>query len=103
GNAVEAGDFKTCRHDLNFGQTHDPDLKEYRKALLDALDASGVPPPNVVAASVFTTLSATAMLEKIRDQIKSAKPAPANFNIAVDSRADSAVPAVFDLAQIPAG
>jgi hypothetical protein len=34
-----------------------------------------------VTASVFTTQSATAILEKIRDQIKSATPAPADFNL----------------------
>src|SRR5262249_26696534 len=33
----------------------------------------------VVAASVFTTQSATAVLEKIRDQIHAATPAPADF------------------------
>ena len=30
--------FERFRHDLNFGQTGDPDLKEYRKDLLDALE-----------------------------------------------------------------
>lgn len=77
GNPVEAGAFAQFRHDLNFGQTKDPALKAYRKALLDALAAAGVPPPQVVTASVFTTQSATAVLEKIRDQIKSSVPAPA--------------------------
>ena len=62
GDPVEAGAFATFRHDLNFGQTKDPALKEYRKSLLDALKASGVNPENVVAASVFSTQSATADL-----------------------------------------
>src|SRR5262249_46734984 len=60
------------RHNLNFGQTHDPALKEYRKDLLEALKAArhaGVAERDVATASVFTTLSATAVLEKIRDQI----------------------------------
>jgi len=38
-----------------------------------------------VSASVFTTQSSTAMLEKIRDQIKSATPGPAEFNLASDA------------------
>ena len=79
GDPVQAGVFAQFRHDLNFGQTKDPTLKAYRKALLDALAAAGVPPPQVVAASVFTTQSATAVLEKIRDQIKASVPAPATF------------------------
>src|SRR5262245_8826246 len=60
--------FERFRHDLNFGQTADPDLAEYREDLLDALSAAelaGVKPKNVVTASVFTTMSTTAILEKI--------------------------------------
>src|SRR5262245_47764718 len=74
--------FEHFRHDLNFGQSSDPDLTAYRTDLLDALSASelaGVRPKDVVTASVFTTLSATAGLEKIRDQIHGATPEPADF------------------------
>jgi len=78
-------DFASFRHDLNFGNTsHNAALKEYRKSLLDALKVThelGVDEDDVVAASVFTTQSATALLEKIRDQIKAATPAPADFNL----------------------
>jgi dienelactone hydrolase len=74
GDPVEAGDFATFRHDLNFGQTKDPALKAYRKALLGALDAAGADPSTVVTASVFTTQSATAVMEKIRDQAKADTP-----------------------------
>lgn len=86
GAPVEASDeFLRLRHDLNFGTTdRDPALKEYRKSLLDALKAArelGVAEDDVVAASVFTTQSATALLEKIRDQIKADTPAPADFNL----------------------
>ena len=80
--ATEA--FRRFRHDLNFGQAHDRDLKDYRKALLDALQAAravGVQESDIASASVFTTLSATASLEQIRDQIKSATPAPADFSL----------------------
>src|SRR5262249_4721475 len=75
-------EFKRFRHDLNFGQTHDATLKEYRKDLLGAVEAAhgaGVAENDVVAASVFTTMSTTAVLEKIRDQIHAATPAPADF------------------------
>jgi hypothetical protein len=55
GDPVEVGDFATFRHDLNFGQAKDHALKAYRKALIDALDASGLDQEAVVAASVFST------------------------------------------------
>jgi dienelactone hydrolase len=76
GKALGVGDF---RGTLNFGQTHDDAVKTYRKSLLSAIHAAGVAPGNIAAASIFTTQSATAILEKIRDQIKSATPAPASF------------------------
>jgi hypothetical protein len=83
GQAVQASaDFERFRHDLNFGQADDPDLKAYRKELIGALAAAsqdGVPDKHVITASVFTTESATAVLEKIRDQIHAATPAPADF------------------------
>lgn len=83
GKPIEASQaFERFRHDLNFGQTGDPALKEYRKDLLGALKAArqaGVAGRDVVTASVFTTQSATAVLEKIRDQIHAATPAPADF------------------------
>ena len=90
GNPIEPSEtFQRFRHDLNFGQTGDRDLKDYRKALLDAIEAArkaGVQEGDIVAASVFTTQSSTATLEKIRDQIKSSTPAGANFNLAFDGR-----------------
>jgi hypothetical protein len=83
GQPVEPSEgFKRFRHDLNFGQTHDPALKEYRKELLEALRAAraaGVAEKAIVTASVFTTMSATAVLEKMRDQIHAETPAPADF------------------------
>src|SRR4051812_38685344 len=83
GQAVQASaDFERFRHDLNFGQGDDPGLKAYRKDLIDALAAArqgGIPDKHVITASVFTTQSATAILEKIRDQIHAATPAPADF------------------------
>jgi hypothetical protein len=86
-------------HDLNFGQTHDPGLKEYRNELFDAMAAArhvGVPESNIVIASVFTTMSTTATLEKIRDQIHAGvAPATADFNIGRNGER-----AVFNLDQV---
>jgi hypothetical protein len=55
---------------------------EYRQALLDAIHAAGrvgVREQDIAVASVFTTQSATAVLEKVRDQIHAATPEPADF------------------------
>ncbi|HJY79776.1 MAG TPA: hypothetical protein VKK81_01650 [Candidatus Binatia bacterium] len=83
GDSVEAPEaFTRFRHDLNFGQTKNPALKAYRKALLNALQAAGavgIRSKDIVAMSVFTTQSVTAILEKIRDQIKADTPEPADF------------------------
>jgi len=74
GHPLGVADF---RHDLNFGQTGDAAVKAYRKSLLDALGAAGVPPGNVAGASIFTTQSATAVVQKIRAQIQAQTPAAA--------------------------
>jgi hypothetical protein len=99
GKPIEPSEaFKRFRHDLNFGQTHDPALKEYRKDLLSALKAArqaGVAEANIVTASVFTTQSATAILEKIRDQVHAATPAPADFLLGTNRERT-----VFNLADV---
>jgi hypothetical protein len=69
GTQLEATDF---RHDLNFGQTKDPDAKAYRKELLDALPmamAGGATPSEIAAASLFTTQSIDAISRQIRSQL----------------------------------
>ena len=74
--------FARFRRDLNLGQADDPDLKAYRKNLLDALATArriGVAGRDIAAASVFTTMSVTATLEKMRDQIHAATPPQADF------------------------
>jgi len=56
----------------------------YKRALLDAIHAArrlGVREGDIAVASVFTTQSATAIMEKIRDQIKGTTPEPADFNL----------------------
>jgi len=87
GHPVEAAEtFQRFRHDLNFGQTgHDPILKAYREALLDAIAAAqavGVAEKDLVAVSVFTTQSVTAIVEKIRDQVKGGPTPTADFVLA---------------------
>jgi dienelactone hydrolase len=55
---------------------------QYRNALQEAVQAAvkaGVAETEIVAASVFTTQSVTAVLEKIRDQLDSSPVTPANF------------------------
>jgi Bacterial virulence factor lipase N-terminal len=83
GQQVEPSDgFARFRHDLNLGQSVDSALQEYRKEMLDALQVArgaGVAEMDIVTASVFTTMSATAVLEKMRDQLHAATPAPADF------------------------
>src|SRR5262249_44492920 len=95
GDPVEAGAFKKFRHDLSFGHMKDHSLKAYRTALLDALALAGMPPSHAVAASVFTTESATAVLEKIRDDIKASVRAPATFQLG-----PGGTPTVFPLADV---
>jgi hypothetical protein len=74
GTPVEATEaFRRFRHEPRGA---------YRQALLDAIHAArrvGVNERDIVTASVFTTQSVTAILEKIRDQIKAATPNPADF------------------------
>jgi hypothetical protein len=82
GKPVIASDaFKSFPKDLLFGknQTVKAYEVELSLALIAALLKSHTDPRNVVAASVFTTQSVTATLEKIRNQIHGAKPAPADF------------------------
>lgn len=54
----------------------------YATLLDEALTAArriGVPPGQVVSASVFTTQTITSVMERIRDDIKAGVPAPADF------------------------
>jgi hypothetical protein len=56
--------------------------RQYFRDLEDALATklpAGVERDEVVAASLFTTQSITALLEKVRAQIKASTPAPASF------------------------
>jgi hypothetical protein len=79
GHRVEATDeFRDFRQTVHGAYKHE---------LLDAIHAAhslGVRERDIVTASVFTTESATAIMEKIRDQIHAATPAPADFNLGMD-------------------
>lgn len=92
GAPIEAGmDFRRFTlappFDLFFGDGdlkcqfgHDYKLNEYRKALIGALRAArGIEEGKVVGASLFTTQSATAVLEHVRDDLKKATPEPVSF------------------------
>jgi Bacterial virulence factor lipase N-terminal len=88
---VDGKDVKAAKAFLDFvdeansGSTGDSAVDAYRTLLRNALtqiDAAGVVPRGqVVTASLFTTQSVTAVLEKIRDQIKAARPEPADFHL----------------------
>lgn len=78
-----------------FNPTNDAALAAYRSQLLDAVSTAGVPRDQVVAASVFTTQTSTAILEKIRDRIKAASPPLADFMIG-----SGGTRAVFPLAEV---
>jgi hypothetical protein len=76
GSAIDRTSFL---RDLNFGQTKDEHAKRYRTALRDALHVTGTF-TGAVAASLFTTQSITADLEKIRAQLGKSTPAPARVS-----------------------
>jgi hypothetical protein len=60
----------------------DPQTAAYHTELITSLAnnaLASVPSVSIVAATVFTTQSVTSFLEKVRNQIKAAMPAPADF------------------------
>jgi dienelactone hydrolase len=72
---------------LTLAFSHDPVLRSYGQELVEGLVAAhraGVREQDIVTASVFTTESATAILEKMRDQIHAATPELADFNLGPD-------------------
>jgi hypothetical protein len=76
--------------------------RRYNSALGEALRRAGIHREHVAAASLFTTQSVTADLEKIQAQITRATPSAIDFRIGADptksDQADGgAVPAVFSV------
>jgi hypothetical protein len=72
---------------LTLALSHDPVLRSYGVEMVEGLLAAhgaGVREQDIVTASVFRTESATAVLEKIRDQIHAATPGAADFNLGPD-------------------
>jgi dienelactone hydrolase len=97
GDPIDSTQFRKF---LNYGQTKDDAEKAYRAELLAALDElemAGVPTGRVAAASIFTTESATAVMEKIRDQLAQATPNPADFQLGTNGERT-----VFPLAGVSA-
>ena len=81
GDPIDASSFL---QDLNYGHAKDAADKAYRKELIAALNHSlpaGVGREDVAAASLFTTQSATTLLEQVRKQIKASNPAAADFRL----------------------
>src|SRR5262249_500564 len=76
GNPVQATEaFRNFRHNVH---------GEYRHELLEAIHAArrlGIRERDMVDASLFSTDSATAIVEKIRDQIHAQTPGLADFNL----------------------
>ena len=64
-------------------------------AAVGSLKEIGIPPGHVAAASIFTTQSATAVMEKIRDQLAAATPNAADFRLGPGGERT-----VFPLAQV---
>ena len=76
GHRVKGKDFQDFIHGEKRG--HDfGGLDTYREDLREAIEKAGVREHDIVAASVFSTQSATAVLEKIRRKIKDSTPAAA--------------------------
>jgi hypothetical protein len=74
GDRIESDQF----HDgLHSGTAYTDQLLSAVNGLKDA----GIPPGRIAAASIFTTESATAVMEKIRDQLAQATPTPADFTL----------------------
>ena len=84
GRSIGAGDFDDFFRDLSAYRHRDLNQIAYRLSLIGAIAKSGVAPRRIAVASVFTTLSATADLEKIRNQIKRSRPAGADFALGTD-------------------
>jgi dienelactone hydrolase len=104
GHAVEATlGFRLAP--LTLALSHDPVLRNYGQEMVQGLVAAyraGVHVEDIVTASVFTTESATAVLEKIRDQIHAETPDANNGYLTADfnlptSPGGPSTPTVFSL------
>jgi hypothetical protein len=81
---VKAASGQPIRASEHFRRFRTTVREPYKTALLRALYGArklGIREEQIAVASVFTTQSVTAILEKIRDQIKAATPAPVDFQL----------------------
>ncbi len=81
GDPIEGGNYARFRHGPNRDESRDRDLMDYRKSLMDGEHSARPARHQIVALSLFTTQSISADLEKIQNQIKHSRPAPADFMI----------------------
>jgi hypothetical protein len=84
-NGVKAGDGSELDgddfHRRLLAHVEDDAVRRYRRELIHALHWSDVPKSEIVAASLFTTQTITAFLERVRRQIGASRPAPVNFEL----------------------
>jgi len=105
GEPIEAPKaFKKAIGDDEEDTAVDPAIAAYEATLRRAVEQAhffGVKRHDIAVASVFTTLSVTAALEKVWTHVmfSTPPPSPADFNIAKDSNGNTR-PAVFDLSKI---
>ena len=79
GRRVKGEALEDFLDDGKHGPRRGGSFGDYRRDLREALDKVTIRGQRVVAASVFSTLSATAVLEKIRHEIKQSRPKPATM------------------------
>ena len=88
GQPVEASEaFRRFRQAVAYPARSRSRYGTYRASLQEAIRAAaqaGIPESSIVVASVFTTQSVTALLEKIRDQLDRRSPAPGDFRLGPD-------------------
>jgi hypothetical protein len=105
GNAIEPS--KAFKRAVGDEQDHDAAMADagvlaYQRSLRSAVAAvrlAGVRRHDIAVLSVFTTMSVTWLLEKVRDQIAAA-PAPAPIDFHIGPRGSSGPRTVFDLGTI---
>jgi hypothetical protein len=90
GKPIKSGGFGDV-----FGVGQSRETSDYRRELRDAMRVPYFGTHRVVAASLFTTQSVSADLDKIMRQLKQSTPAPASFM--VGNSAGSTVRALFDV------
>jgi len=80
GHRIVPGLFGTFRQGPDRDDDGDHDLRDYRRALQDG-ERYARDREHIAALSLFTTQSISADLEKIRRQIRNARPSPVDFRI----------------------